>query len=181
MDLTQVQLMHELESAEQSLIEPDNINFTEGSVKPKGKPKGGNKNKKKKAVIPVTKSDAMKKPKCKCFKCGQKRHWKQNCPKATKKPFRGDLLIVEACLVENFNDKWIIDSRATNHVCYSLQWFKHSTSIEEEQRYLKLGNGEPISVKAIGPVVLIFENNRTLCLEDCLFVPDFKRNLVYVR
>ena len=39
---------------------------------------------------------------------------------------------------------------------------------------------ELISVKAIGPVVLFFENNRTLCLEDCLFAPDFKRNLVYV-
>ena len=92
----------------------------------------------------------------------------------------GDLLVVEACLEENFNDKWIIDSGATNHVCYSLQWFKHNTSIEEGQRYLKLGNGEPISVKAIGPVVLFFENNRTLCLEDCLFVLDFKKNLVYV-
>ena len=116
MDLTPVQLMHELESDEQSLKEPGNINFTKGSVKPKGKPKGGNKNKKKKTVIPVTKSDAMKKPKCKCFKCGQKGHWKQNCPKATKKPGMGDLLVVDACLVENFNYKWIIDSGATNHV-----------------------------------------------------------------
>ena len=120
MDLTPVQFMHELESAEQSLQEPSSINFTEGSVKPKGKPKGGNKNKEKKAVISVTKSDTMKKSKGKCFKCGQKGHWKQNCPKATKKPGMGDLLIVEACLVENFNDKWIIDSGATNHVCYSL-------------------------------------------------------------
>ena len=34
MDLTQVQLMHELESVEQSLKEPGNINFMEGSVKP---------------------------------------------------------------------------------------------------------------------------------------------------
>ena len=92
----------------------------------------------------------------------------------------GDLLVVEACLVENFNDKWIINSGAINHVCYSLQWFKHSMSIEEGQRYLKLGNMEPISVKAIGPVVLFFENNRTLCLEDCLFVPNFKRNLVSI-
>ena len=74
MDLTLVQLMHELESAEQSLKEPSSINFTEGSIKPKGKPKGGNKKKKKKAVIPITKSDAMKKPKGKCFKCGQKGH-----------------------------------------------------------------------------------------------------------
>ena len=38
MDLTPVQLMHELESVEQSLKEPGNINFMEGSVKPKGKP-----------------------------------------------------------------------------------------------------------------------------------------------
>ena len=82
MDLTPVQLMHELESAEQSLKEPGSINFTKVFVKPKGKPKGGNKNKKKKAVIPVTKSYAMKKPKGKCFKCEQKGHWKQNCPKA---------------------------------------------------------------------------------------------------
>ena len=27
-----------------------------------------------------------------------------------------DLNIVEACLMENFNDKWIIDSGVTNHV-----------------------------------------------------------------
>ena len=45
---------------------------------------------------------------------------------------------------------------------------------------MKLGNRELIFVKAIGPVVLFFENNNTLCLEDCLFAPDFKRNLVYV-
>ena len=84
MNLTPVQLMHELESAEQSLKELGNIHFTEGSVKPKGKPKDGNKNKKNKVVISVTKSDVMKNQKGKCFKCGQKRHWKQNCPKATK-------------------------------------------------------------------------------------------------
>ena len=76
MDLTPVQLMHELESVEQSLKDPGSINFMEGSVKPKGKPKGGNKNKKKKAMIAVIKSDAMKKPKGKCLKCGQKGHWK---------------------------------------------------------------------------------------------------------
>ena len=67
--LPSVQLMHELESVEQSLREPGSINSTEGSVKPKGKPKGGNKNKKKKTVTPVTESDAMKKPKGKYSKC----------------------------------------------------------------------------------------------------------------
>ena len=85
MDLTPVQLMHKLENAKQSLKEPGSINFTKGFVKPKGKPKCGNKNKEKKVVIQVTKSNAMKKPKGKCFKCEQKGHWKRNCPKATKK------------------------------------------------------------------------------------------------
>ena len=122
--LTPHELMHMLESTERTLKEQGSINYTEGSVKSKGKPKGGNKNKKKKAVVPVAKSTAMKKPKGKCFKCGQKGHYKQNCPQANKKPGMGDLLVVEACLVENFNDKWIIDSGATNHVCVSSQGFK---------------------------------------------------------
>ena len=46
----------------------------------------------------------------------------------------GSLSVVEACLVENYNDKWIIDSGATNHVCYSLEWLnkvKHSENDKE--------------------------------------------------
>ena len=33
-----------------------------------------------------------------------------------QKPGMSDLNVVEACLVENYNDKWIIDSGATNHI-----------------------------------------------------------------
>ena len=47
LNLTSTQLMHELESGEESLVKPVSVHFVEGSVKPKGKPKGGNKNKKK--------------------------------------------------------------------------------------------------------------------------------------
>ena len=73
----------------------------------------------------------MKKSKGKCFKCEQNGHWKQNCFKATENPGMGDLNIVEAYLVENYSDKWIIDSRATNYVCYSFQWFKQTSSMRE--------------------------------------------------
>ena len=52
------------------------------------------------------------------------------------------LNVVEACLVENDNDKWIIDSRAINHVCYSFEWFKQSRPLSKGQRSLKLGNRE---------------------------------------
>ena len=112
--------MHELKNAEESLVKPTNVHLAEGFVKPKWKPNGGNKNKKKKAVVPVIKSTTMKKPKGKCFKCGQKGHWKKNCTMVKKKPDMGDLNVVEARLVKNYNDKWIIDSGTTNHVCYSL-------------------------------------------------------------
>ena len=43
----------------------------------------------------------------------------------------GSLNVVEACLVDNYKDKWIIDSEITNHVCYSLEWFKQSRSLRK--------------------------------------------------
>ena len=43
----------------------------------------------------------------------------------------GSLNVLKACLVENYNDKWIIDSGATNHVCYSLEWFKQSNPLSK--------------------------------------------------
>ena len=173
--VTPIELMHELESVERSLVKQGSAYHAESSSKPKGKPKGGKKNKKQKETGPVFKPTAMKKPKGKCFKCGQKGHWKKDCPKLGM----GSINVVEACLVENYDDKWIIDSGATNHACYSLQWFKQSIPLSKGQRSLKLGNGEYVSVMAVGLVDLCF-NNKTLCLSDCLFVPDFKRNLVSV-
>ena len=173
--LTPIELMHELESAKRSLVKQGSAYHAESSSKPKGKPKGRKKNKKQKETGPAFKPTAMKKPKGKCFKCGQKGHWKKDCPKLGM----GSINVVEACLVENYNDKWIIDSGATNHACYSLQWFKQSSPLSKGQRSLKLGNGEYVSVMAVGLVELCF-NNKTLCLSDCLFVPDFKRNLVSV-
>ena len=63
---------------------------------------------------------------------------------------------IEACLVENYNDKWIIDSRATNHVCYSLQWIKQSNLLSKGQIRLKLGNEENVSIMEVRQVELWF-------------------------
>ena len=92
--------MHELVSAEQSLVKPYSVHFVKDFSKAKGKLKGKNKNQKKKnGAVPIFKTTTMKKSKDKCFKCHEKDHWKQNCPKAAKKPAMSNLNIVEAFLV----------------------------------------------------------------------------------
>ena len=65
-----------------------------------------------------------KSPKGKCFHCGVDGHWKRNCAKylsELKKKNKGkyDLLVLEACLVEDDTSTWIVDSGATNHICSS--------------------------------------------------------------
>ena len=64
--------------------------------------------------------------------------------------------VLKVYLVENYNDKWIIDSKTTNHVCYSLEWFKQSRPLSKGQRSLKFGKGVYVSVMAVGLVKLCF-------------------------
>ena len=78
--LTPIDLMHELESVERSLVEQGRSYHAKSSSKPKGKPNGGKRSKKQKGIGPTIKLVAMKKPKGNCFKCIQKGHGKKDCP-----------------------------------------------------------------------------------------------------
>ena len=53
--------------------------------------------------------------------CEQKGHWKNDCPMIVKLVMR-NLFVIEACLVQNPIDTWVLDSGATNHICNSLYW-----------------------------------------------------------
>ena len=94
----------------------------------------------------------MKKSKGKYFKCRHKGHSKKDC---LRKKVMGSPN-VGACLMDNYNDKWIIDSGATSHVCYSLKWIKQSDLLSKGQRSLKLGNKKYVSVMVVGLVELCF-------------------------
>ncbi|KAH9704345.1 hypothetical protein KPL70_011418 [Citrus sinensis] len=83
-NMTLTELMNELHSAEEIYRDEKSlgsINITEKSSSFGPKPKGKGKKKAGKKR-PSTKQDG--KPKGKCFKCGQKGHWKKDCPKIVK-------------------------------------------------------------------------------------------------
>ena len=93
------------------------------------KSKGNGKRKKKKDF---TKQDGKKvalgvankgkKTKGKYFHCGEKGHWKRNCPifKAVKNKGMKSTFLLETCLVQNPTNSWCVDSGCTNHICNFL-------------------------------------------------------------
>ena len=104
--------MNELVAAE-GILGTSNVdaNMAEASTsQPKSKGKG--KKKKKDFAKQVGKQVALgvaskgKKTKGKCFHCGEKGHWKRNCPKfkaANNKGIKSSFLL-EICLVQNPTD-----------------------------------------------------------------------------
>ena len=181
------ELMNELVVAEGILSTSSvDANMAEAST---SQPKSKGKGKKKKKNKDFTKQDGKqialgiadkgKKIKGKCFHCGEKGHWKRNCPRfraANNKGMKSSF-ILEICLVQNPMDSWCVNSGCTNHICNSLQGFQETKKFNERELFLTLANGSRIPIVAVGVVNLCFES-RVLILEDCLYVPNVRRNLI---
>ena len=126
------------------------------------------------------------KPKGKCFHCNKDGHWKRNCPKylaelrEKKATGKYDLLVIESLLVEDDKSAWIIDSGATNHVCSSLQLLDSWRDLAEGDYTMRVGTGDAVSARAVGVSSLNFLNNCYLLLNNVLFIPGFRRNLISV-
>ena len=71
------------------------------------------------------------KPKGKYYTCGQKGHYKNNCPKKPQSQNNNNsgmphLNVVETCFMAHTIGTWCVDTGATNHVCNSLQGFQET-------------------------------------------------------
>ena len=129
--------MQQLQIVETILKGQPNVNFVSGeSSKP---PNGKKMNKanqlgvhtKLKIAKKARPFDPNRKPKGKCFKCGQKGHWKKGCPKLKGQSCNFSTAVIGSCFVADSTNSWWIDSRATNHICNSLQGFKVTRSLNE--------------------------------------------------
>ena len=70
-----------------------------------------------------------------------------------------------------------MDSGCTNHICNSLQGFQETRKLSKGELFLTLADGSRIPVVAVGVFNLYFES-RVLILEDSLYVPNVRRNLI---
>lgn len=102
-------------------------------------------------------------------------------PKVEVKKERGNpyILITETFLAASSTQSWVVDTGATDHVCYSSQGFLRTRTMSEEEMMISMGDGTKVEVQAVGDVTLLV-NSTVLILRDVLLVPGFRRNLISV-
>ncbi|XP_073061980.1 uncharacterized protein [Primulina eburnea] len=143
-----------------NVAEPNVALRMASSSKNKKKKNVGNFKGKKKIQMKNWKG-AEPKPKGKCFHWNVDGHWKRNCKK-----YLDELKKEE-------------ETRASNHVCVSLQMLESSKDLEEGAFMMRVGNGERLSAMEVGTMRLSFKNNKYLILNNVYSIPDFKpRNKV---
>jgi hypothetical protein len=88
--------------------------------------------------------------------------------------------IDESFLVNFSLDTWWIDSGATVHISNSLQVFSSIRTIREGEQSLRVADGNEVKVKGIRSFDLELPGGFHLHLQDVLYVPSLKRNLISI-
>ncbi|KAL2903587.1 Retrovirus-related Pol polyprotein from transposon RE1, partial [Bienertia sinuspersici] len=86
------------------------------------------------------------------------------------------LLAGKFCFLSTLNDRWFIDSGATDHMCCDLNMLNDHQILTGDKNYKRVPDGRKVPVTHIGKVQL----NSYVVLENVLYVPDFHYNLISV-
>ena len=86
--------------------------------------------------------------------------------------------VVSQVLLISDVKKWVVDSGATKHICANKDMY---TSFEEgEDRIYLAAHSQTAKVLGKGKVVLKLTSGKTLALNDVLYVPEIRANLISV-
>ena len=81
-------------------------------------------------------------------------------------------------MVTNIKD-WIVDSKATRHICGNISAFTFYTKVKEGEEQVFMGNLRSSPVIGKGKVLKL-TSGKVLALNDVLHVSDIRWNLVSV-
>lgn len=80
------------------------------------------------------------------------------------------------CLLSQPKYKWLLDSGASDNLCHDLSQFSTYKPVDIYNTYITIPHGSRIPVSHVGSVVL----NADIILQNVLYVPNFKYNLISV-
>nr|GFA84722.1 zinc finger, CCHC-type [Tanacetum cinerariifolium] len=136
--------------------------------------KSSNNNKNKRKFKSDGDKFANKKGTITCWKCKKTGHMKKDCRSRKGNDGAGSNGSKDP---EKQQVAWWVNSGATSHVCKDLRWFQVCKSIEDGS-FVKMGNIATEPIKGMGRVLLTFTSGKTLCLDNVLYVPGIRKNLV---
>ena len=127
----------------------------------------------------------------KCFNCDKKGHKSTECKLPKKKKHEANLLdriegdmenmnltamVSEVNMIGSNPKEWWIDTGATRHVCTNKDLFTTFEKVEGEKMFM--GNSASSAIEGQGKVLLKMTSGKTLTLNDVLYVPEIRKNLV---
>ncbi|KAM1114412.1 hypothetical protein ACFX2B_046412 [Malus domestica] len=172
--------------------EPEIVNFVqvakgkkESNVGKSSKPQSYDK-----SVVPAKSFNSSKSNKFKvrtksvekirCHHCKTKGHYRKDCEifkEWLRSKGRTDVYVCEETnLVDIPTNSWWFDTGASVHITNTLHGFKEQNKTNSFNVFV--GEGTKVSVESIGTVKLRLDTGFTMQLDDVLYVPKMRRNLV---
>ena len=85
-------------------------------------------------------------------------------------------MITEINMAESNPKTWWIDTGATRHICINKDCFSSFEPVQGENIYM--GNSATAKVEGTGKVLLKMTSGQILTLQDVLYVPQVRKNLI---
>ncbi|KAJ9541549.1 hypothetical protein OSB04_028055 [Centaurea solstitialis] len=81
------------------------------------------------------------------------------------------------CLITSYGS-WVIDTGSGNHICNHLQGFTRRKTLRKDHSNLRVGEGTPLIVEAVGSYSLSLPSGLVLELDNCYYIPNMIKNVL---